>query len=99
VICVAHVRRPRRDERPSASDKLPTSSVFFCCDDLAETYDELRSRGVEFLLASQPALLFGRRTYEDFYGFWPQQTDNPFTEVLNDRSVASRTLEEPLNFW
>jgi hypothetical protein len=23
-------------------------------------------------------LLFGRRTYEDFYGFWPQQTDNPF---------------------
>jgi dihydrofolate reductase len=23
-------------------------------------------------------LLFGRRTYEDFYGFWPQQTNNPF---------------------
>jgi predicted enzyme related to lactoylglutathione lyase len=27
---------------------LPTSNVFFFCDDLAETYDELRSRGVEF---------------------------------------------------
>jgi lactoylglutathione lyase len=38
----------RRDERPSASDALPTSNVFFCCDDLAETYDELRSRGVDF---------------------------------------------------
>jgi dihydrofolate reductase len=44
------------------------------------------------------ALLFGRRTYEDLYGFWPTQTDNPFTEVLNAarKYVASKTLEEPL---
>jgi lactoylglutathione lyase len=42
------VLSPRRDDRPNASDVLPTSSVFFCCDDLAETYEELRSRGVEF---------------------------------------------------
>jgi dihydrofolate reductase len=28
--------------------------------------------------------LFGRRTYEDFYSYWPNQTDgNPFTDVLN----------------
>jgi predicted enzyme related to lactoylglutathione lyase len=39
---------PRQNERPSASDTLPTSSVFFYCDDLIETYEELRSRGVEF---------------------------------------------------
>jgi dihydrofolate reductase len=44
------------------------------------------------------ALLLGRRTYEDFYGFWPDQKDNPFTEVLDNilKYVASRTLEEPL---
>jgi dihydrofolate reductase len=44
------------------------------------------------------AMLFGRRTYEDFAGFWPNQGDNPFTEVLNNaqKYVASRTLEEPL---
>ncbi|MFE3189693.1 dihydrofolate reductase family protein [Nocardia sp. NPDC059240] len=43
-------------------------------------------------------LLLGRRTYEDFYGFWPQQTGNPFTEVLDKtrKFVASRTLTEPL---
>ncbi|MGW4249250.1 dihydrofolate reductase family protein [Nocardia sp. NPDC004722] len=43
-------------------------------------------------------LLLGRRTYEDFYGFWPHQTDNPFTEVLDKtrKFVASRTLTEPL---
>jgi dihydrofolate reductase len=46
------------------------------------------------------ALLLGRRTYQDFYGFWPHQTDNPFTEVLNNarKYVASRTLEEPLEW-
>jgi dihydrofolate reductase len=49
-------------------------------------------------LGTPTALLFGRRTYEDFYGFWPHQKDNPYTSVLNARPkyVASRTLEEPL---
>ena len=49
-------------------------------------------------LSFEGALLFGRRTYEDFYSFWPHQTNNPFTEILNNvqKYVASRTLEEPL---
>jgi predicted enzyme related to lactoylglutathione lyase len=42
------VLSPRRDDRSGGSDALPTSNVFFYCDDLAETYAELRSRGVEF---------------------------------------------------
>jgi dihydrofolate reductase len=44
-------------------------------------------------------LLFGRRTYEDFSSFWPNQPEpNPFTQVLNDtpKYVASTTLTEPL---
>ena len=50
-------------------------------------------------MAGTGALLFGRRTYEDFYAVWPKRTDdNPFTAVLNNtqKYVASRTLEEPL---
>jgi dihydrofolate reductase len=44
------------------------------------------------------ALVLGRRTYEDFAGYWPKQTDNPYTEVLDNSTkyVASRTLSEPL---
>src|SRR5579863_6574017 len=47
---------------------------------------------------SSNALLFGRRTYEDFYDVWPGRTDNPFTELLNSMTkyVVSRTLREPL---
>ncbi|HSK92331.1 MAG TPA: dihydrofolate reductase family protein [Euzebyales bacterium] len=44
-------------------------------------------------------LLFGRRTYEDFAAFWPNQPEpNPFTTVLNEseKHVASTTLTEPL---
>jgi dihydrofolate reductase len=43
-------------------------------------------------------MLFGRRTYQDFYSFWPNQTNNPFTEALDNaqKYVASTTLSEPL---
>lgn len=49
-------------------------------------------------IARAPALLLGRRTYQDFYAVWPKRTDNPFTEVLNkaQKYVASTTLDEPL---
>jgi dihydrofolate reductase len=45
------------------------------------------------------AMLFGRRTYEDFFHVWPDNPEpNSFTEVLNNtqKYVASRTLKEPL---
>ena len=54
--------------------------------------------GVEESMAHSGALLLGRRTFEDFYSVWPNRTDNPFTEVLNNtqKYVASTTLSEPL---
>jgi predicted enzyme related to lactoylglutathione lyase len=35
-------------DRDSVPDTLPTSNVFFSCDDLQSTYEDLSSRGVEF---------------------------------------------------
>jgi dihydrofolate reductase len=51
-------------------------------------------------MANTGALLLGRRTYEDFYAFWPNQTNNPYTVRLNNiqKYVASTTLEEPLSW-
>jgi len=49
-------------------------------------------------MAQEGSLLLGRRTYEDFFSFWPKQPDNPFTEALDNtrKYVASTTLDEPL---
>lgn len=49
-------------------------------------------------MSTTGALLFGRRTYEDFYAVWPKRRDNPFTEILNNslKYVVSTTLREPL---
>jgi dihydrofolate reductase len=60
--------------------------------------DAEQMKAVGQSMANTGALLFGRRTYEDFYEVWPKRTDNPFTPVLNNslKYVASRTLKEPL---
>jgi dihydrofolate reductase len=49
-------------------------------------------------MARTGALLFGRRTYQDFASVWPHRKDNPFTDVLDNtqKYVASRTLTEPM---
>jgi dihydrofolate reductase len=62
-------------------------------------YDPVMGRVAGEGMAKGGSLLLGRRTYEDFASFWPNQTDdNPFTPVLNNaqKYVASTTLEEPL---
>jgi dihydrofolate reductase len=60
--------------------------------------DEVMAQRMAEGMASSGTMLFGRRTYEDFYGYWPQQTDNPFTPYLNQATkyVVSSTLSEPL---
>jgi dihydrofolate reductase len=61
-------------------------------------FDAVMGRAMGRGMAQGGALLFGRRTYVDFFSVWPDRTDNPFTEVLNNaqKYVASRTLKEPL---
>ncbi len=60
--------------------------------------DEVMAQRMGEGMASSGAMLFGRRTYQDFHGYWPQQTDNPFTPYLNQvtKYVVSNTLSEPL---
>jgi dihydrofolate reductase len=60
--------------------------------------DEVVARVMGERMAEPGPLLVGRRTYEDFFSYWPHQTDNPFTDVLNSlpKYVVSTTLTEPL---
>jgi dihydrofolate reductase len=61
-------------------------------------FDPILMREMGEGMAQGGPMLFGRRTYEDFYKVWPGRKDNPFSKVLDDgqKYVASRTLREPL---
>ena len=61
--------------------------------------DEVMGRILGEGMARGPGLLlFGRRTYEHMYSYWPHQKDNPITDVLNNsqKFVVSTRLEAPL---
>lgn len=52
-------------------------------------------------MAASDALLLGRKTYEEFAAFWPNQpADNPMVDYINSvrKYVVSATLEEPLGW-
>jgi dihydrofolate reductase len=60
--------------------------------------DELLS-DVSKTLENKDTLLLGRRTFEEFAAFWPNQSpeDDPFAAFINDtpKVVVSATLGEP----
>jgi dihydrofolate reductase len=60
--------------------------------------DEVLGKFMGERMSRDGALLLGGRTYADLYGYWPSQTENPYTDVLNKitKYVASTTMHEPL---
>ena len=62
----------------------------------AAKYAAMHHAGAAF--ANVGALLFGRRTYEDFHAVWPSRPESPYTEFLNTipKYVVSGRLTEPL---
>ncbi|HEY8988686.1 MAG TPA: dihydrofolate reductase family protein [Candidatus Limnocylindrales bacterium] len=67
----------------------------------APYFDSVMAEAAGEGMANATALLFGRRTYEDFASVWPTMPeDNPFTTVINEsqKLVASRTLKAPLSW-
>nr|WP_276511216.1 dihydrofolate reductase family protein [Kineosphaera limosa] len=60
--------------------------------------DEVAAREMGAGMMRPSALLFGRRTYEDFHRAWGGRTDNPFTPVLAAKTkyVVTNTLTDPL---
>jgi predicted enzyme related to lactoylglutathione lyase len=76
------VLSPRRDDRPTPIGPR-TSSVFFSCDDVTETYAELRVRGVRF---PQPPV-------ELSFGWWSlfeDQEGNRFALHPRGREATGR---------
>jgi len=60
--------------------------------DVADLQEEMDRQG-----RACAAMLLGRRTFEDFRGYWPQHTDEPAGASLArlQKYVVSRTLGDP----
>jgi dihydrofolate reductase len=64
-------------------------------------FDDAAGQAVIGGIQAAGGLLLGRRTYEIFAGWWPNQpADDPLAPTLNalQKYVASRTLKEPLEW-
>jgi predicted enzyme related to lactoylglutathione lyase len=79
LVLVLSPRAPE-EPRPAAPEQLPHSNVFFTCDDIMRTYEELAARGVRF--PSPPEKLH--------FGWWALFEDNDGTRyALGQRAGAT----------
>jgi dihydrofolate reductase len=79
-------------------------SEFLSLDGIAEQPDEFITEIDEVMddygarvIASQDAVLLGRRTYDDWAGFWPNSDIEPFASFINGAQkyvVTSTPLEQ-----
>ncbi|MEU2033850.1 dihydrofolate reductase family protein [Nocardia amamiensis] len=98
IIAVEHLTLDGVMQAPGRADEDTRDG--FAYGGWAHRYDDPVQAEVmgRHMSAHRGALLFGRRTYEDFAGYWPRQVGNPITEVLDktEKFVASRTAQGPL---
>ncbi len=85
------------------------AGLFISLDGVVETPDRWRSRYftaeiAEMMaagIAQADAVLMGRRLYQEFAGYWPNQGgDVPMADFLNQtpKYVVSATLDTPLEW-
>ncbi len=61
-------------------------------------FDETMRENLGRVITSQDAVLLGRRTYDDWAGFWPDSDIEPFASFINGVQkfvVTSTRLEQP----
>lgn len=60
-----------------------------------DNFDEDMGAAMMAVLSEQDAVLLGRVTYEEWAGYWPNSTDEPFASFINNtpKYVFSTTLD------
>lgn len=63
---------------------------------VAPFLDDALSQVIGETIAGEFDMLLGRRTYETFAGYWPNQGDNPIAKAFNKATkyVVTRTLDQ-----
>jgi dihydrofolate reductase len=95
-------------QSPSPSPRKIVAGLFLSLDGVAEApnrwvfpymTDEV-GQVVGDNMAASDTMLLGRRTYEEWAGYWPDKTaaDDPYADYINNvpKHVVSTTLKPPL---
>jgi dihydrofolate reductase len=66
-------------------------------DEFITDFDEIMRENLGRVITSQDAVLLGRRTYDDWAGFWPNSDIEPFASFINgvQKFVVTSTPLEP----
>jgi len=59
-------------------------------------FDDVMRQNLGRVIASQDVVLLGRRTYDEWAGFWPTSDNEPFASFINDveKYVVTSTVPE-----
>ncbi|HEX4444377.1 MAG TPA: dihydrofolate reductase family protein [Galbitalea sp.] len=53
------------------------------CDDFITEWDEVMDTNLDAVITAQDAVILGRRSYDEWGGFWPTSNIQPFAKFIN----------------
>ena len=92
------------EEKTGRSPRKVVAAYFLSLDGVAEApdrfitaWDDETDVSGEKLIATQDAVILGRRSYDEWAGFWPGSEIQPFASFINavPKYVATSTALEP----
>jgi dihydrofolate reductase len=68
-------------------------------DEFVTEFDEVMGDNLGRVIATQDAVLLGRRTYDEWAAFWPTASHEPFASFINDVDKFVVTATTPKLAW
>ena len=68
-------------------------------DEFITDFDEVMRENLGRVIAAQDAVILGRRTYDEWAGFWPTSDIEPFASFINGVQKFVVTSRPPDSIW
>jgi dihydrofolate reductase len=87
------------DRKLVAYELLSLDGVAEHPDEFVTDWDEAMRENLGRVIATQDAVVLGRRTYDDWAGFWPTSDIEPFASFINGVEKFVATSTAPSQTW
>ena len=68
-------------------------------DDFVTNFDGVMRENLGRVISTQDAVILGRRTYDEWAGFWPTSEIEPFASFINGVEKFVATTTPPVKTW